>query len=52
MMIEYGGFFTPLDSEPLKMGGVGQLKTQKKKPNFGKDTHVTLNPHIPNRLAN
>ncbi len=25
-------------------GGVGHLKTQKKKPNFGGNTHVTLNP--------
>jgi hypothetical protein len=24
--------------------GVGHLKTQKKKPNFGGNTHVTLNP--------
>ncbi len=28
----------------LKNGGVGHLKTQKKKPNFGGDTHVTVNP--------
>jgi hypothetical protein len=25
-------------------GGVGHLKTSKKKPNFGGNTHVTLNP--------
>jgi hypothetical protein len=25
-------------------GGVGHIKTQKKKPNFGGNTHVTLNP--------
>jgi hypothetical protein len=25
-------------------GGVGHFKTPKKKPNFGEDTHVTLNP--------
>jgi len=28
----------------LKNGGVGHLKTPKQKPNFGEDTHVTLNP--------
>ncbi len=28
----------------LENGGVGHLKIQKKKPNFGGDTHVTLNP--------
>jgi hypothetical protein len=26
------------------LGGVGHLKTPKKKHNFGGDTHVTLNP--------
>ncbi len=30
--------------EPLKMGGLGHFKTSKKKPNFGGNTHVTLNP--------
>jgi len=30
MVKDYGGFFTPLDSKPLKMGGVSNLKTQKK----------------------
>jgi hypothetical protein len=44
MVIDYGGISSPLASEPLKMGGVGHFKTQKKKPNFGGDTHVTLNP--------
>jgi len=28
----------------LENGGVGHLKTSKKKPNFGGNTHVTLNP--------
>jgi len=32
MVKDYGGFFTPLDSKPLKMGGVSNLKTQKKNP--------------------
>jgi len=45
MVIDYGGISSPLASKPLKMGGgVGHLKTQEKKPNFGEDTHVTLNP--------
>jgi hypothetical protein len=26
------------------MGGVGHFKTPKKKPNFGGNTHVALNP--------
>jgi len=28
----------------LQNGGVGHFKTPKKTPNFGGDTHVTLNP--------
>jgi hypothetical protein len=32
MVIEYGGFFTPLDLEPLKMGGVGHSKPKKENP--------------------
>jgi hypothetical protein len=28
----------------LKNGGVGHIKTPKKTPNFGGNTHVTLNP--------
>jgi hypothetical protein len=30
-------------TKTLKNGGVGHLKTQKKKSNFGGNTHVTLN---------
>jgi hypothetical protein len=30
----------------MKNGGVGHLKTLKKKPNFGGDTHVTLDPKL------
>jgi hypothetical protein len=44
MVIDYGGIIAPLASEHMKMGGVGHIKTQKKKPNFGGNTHVTLNP--------
>ncbi len=36
-------FFT-IGFRTLENGGVGHFKTQKKKPNFGGDTHVTLNP--------
>jgi hypothetical protein len=43
MVIDYGGIISPLASEPLKMGG-RSLQNPKKKPNFGGDTHVTLNP--------
>jgi len=36
----YAYFIPPLLSEHLKMGGGGHFKIQKKKPNFGGDTHV------------
>jgi len=45
MVKDYGGIFTPLDSGPFKMGGGSRsLQNPKKKPNFGGNTHVTLNP--------
>ncbi len=40
------GYFT-IGFRTLENGGVGHFKTQKKKPNFGGDTHVTLNPKPP-----
>jgi hypothetical protein len=37
-------FYCTIGFKTLENGGVGHFKTQKKKPNFGGDTHVTLNP--------
>ncbi len=37
-------FYCTIGFRTLINGGVGHLKAQKKKPNFGGDTHVTLNP--------
>jgi hypothetical protein len=42
MVIDYGNFIAPLDSELAKMGGRSTQNPQKK-PNFGGNTHVTLN---------
>jgi hypothetical protein len=39
-----GKFYCTIGFRTLENGGVGHLKTPKKKPNFGGDTHVTLNP--------
>ncbi len=39
----WSDFFT-IGLRTLENGGVGHIKTPKKKPNFGGDTHVTLNP--------
>jgi hypothetical protein len=36
--------FSTIGFRTLENGGVGHFKTQKKKPNFGGNTHVTLNP--------
>jgi hypothetical protein len=36
-------YFT-IGFKTLENGGVGHIKTQKKNPNFGGNTHVTLNP--------
>jgi hypothetical protein len=38
------GFYCTIGFRTLENGGVRHLKTQKKKPNFGGNTHVTLNP--------
>jgi hypothetical protein len=61
MVIDSRNFIAPLASEPLKMGGVGHFKTQKKKPNFGGHTlnqrgvgvyfNVTNFSHAINHLA-
>jgi hypothetical protein len=37
-------FYCTIGCRTFENGGVGHLKTQKKNPNFGGDTHVTLNP--------
>jgi hypothetical protein len=37
-------FYCTIGFRTLENGGVGHFKTQKKKPNFGGNTHVTLNP--------
>jgi len=37
-------FYCTIGFKTLKNWVVGQLKTPKKNPNFGGDTHVTLNP--------
>ncbi len=37
-------FYWTIGFRTLENGGVGHFKTQKKKPNFGGNTHVTLNP--------
>jgi hypothetical protein len=37
-------FYCTIGFRTLENGGVGHLKTQKKKLNFGGDTHVTINP--------
>ncbi len=50
MAKDYGGFFTSLDSQHLKMGGVGHLQIQKKKPQLGQSAHVTQKPQIFNIL--
>jgi len=39
-----GEFYCTIGFRTLKNGGVGHFKTPKKKPNFGGNTHVTLNP--------
>jgi hypothetical protein len=36
-------FYCTIGFRTLENEGVGHLKTPKKKPNFGGDTHVTLN---------
>ncbi len=46
MVKDYGGFFTPLDSKNLKMGGVGHLQIPKKKSQLGPNGHVTQKPEI------
>jgi hypothetical protein len=38
------GFYCTIGFRSLENGAVRQLKTQKKKPNFGGNTHVALNP--------
>jgi hypothetical protein len=45
-----GKFYYTIGLTTFENGGVGHLKTQKKKPNFGGDTHVTLNPKTLNPL--
>ncbi len=39
-----GEFYCTIGFRALENGGVGHFKTPKKKPNFGGNTHVTLNP--------
>jgi hypothetical protein len=39
-----GKFYCTIRLRTLINGGVGHLKTPKKKPNLGGNTHVTLNP--------
>ncbi len=43
--------FYTIGFRTLENGGVGHLKTPKKKPNFGGNTHVTLNPKPGSRLS-
>jgi hypothetical protein len=46
-----GKFYYTIGIRTLKNGGgVDHFKTQKKKLNFGGDTHVTLNPKNPKPL--
>jgi hypothetical protein len=37
-------FYCTIGFRTLENGGVGHFKTQKKKPNFGGNTHVTPKP--------
>jgi hypothetical protein len=37
-------FYCTIGFRTLENGGVGHLKTQKKKPNFGGNTHVNPKP--------
>jgi hypothetical protein len=39
-----GKFYCTIGLTTFINGGVGHIKTPKKKPNFGGNTHVTLNP--------
>jgi hypothetical protein len=50
MVIDYGGFFAALDSQHLKMGGVGHIQIQKQKSQLGPNAHVTQKPQIFNIL--
>jgi len=41
-----GEFYYTIGFKTLENGGGRSLQNPKKKPNFGGDTHVTLNPGL------